>query len=96
MKEGRNHKTESLARSRAGWPQPRARRLAQLGVDGSLFLHRSGLAPTPPCRSPEFFQLRQNPSIGHQRLTAKGPTMSARHRWQIEAWGESLERLRTA
>src|SRR5260370_39044403 len=37
--------------------------------------------------SSEFFQLRQNPSIGHQRLTAKSPTMSARHRWQIEAWG---------
>src|SRR5258708_4568474 len=37
--------------------------------------------------SSEFFQLCQNPSIGHQRLTAKSPTMSARHRWQIEAWG---------
>ena len=37
--------------------------------------------------SSEFFQLRQNPRIGHQRLTAKSPTMIARHRWQIEAWG---------
>jgi hypothetical protein len=59
MKEGRNHKTESLARSRAGWPQPRARRLAQLGVDMVrcsfivVDLHQLLLAglPAHPCEN---------------------------------------------
>src|SRR5260370_7619186 len=57
-----------------------------MNSDRVFGIHRHGLSIDI---SSEFFQLRQNPSIGHQRLTAKSPTTSARHRWQIEAWGAS-------
>src|SRR5450432_1987420 len=47
------------------------------GRCGSLLLHRDGLAPSTPCRSPGA--LRSTPNIGHRDVGRVGP-LSARKR----------------
>src|SRR5919206_3117837 len=76
--------------------RPHGRKRTARGRCGSLLLHRSGLAPPTPCRSPGALRFPLSLRMVEERLAARGIVVSHEtvRRWGLRFGQEFANRIR--